>query len=924
MKKLTALFVLLCSFHLLIACQAGIDPDALAFDPDIKHGKLTNGLQYYILNNRDPKDRVYIRLVVNAGSMHEDDDQKGIAHLVEHMAFNGSKKYPENTIINALEKLGMKFARDINAFTDFENTVYTLNLDGNSPQKLSLAFDVINEWMNHLTILPKDLDGERGVVQEEWRRRLSPMLRLGDKKSAIEMAGSRYVLRDPIGDMNIIRHISRDRVTDFYHKWYRPDNMSLIVVGDIDAHKIAQLISQQLDKPSSRTQRPLDKIDFSIPLIHHWRVASIAEQGTNIPALELSFFEEDKQKETVIGYKQDLIQQIVTRLVNLRLQKWEKSQNNWLDSANFYRSHLGKQTLQSVFSLQLIDTNYLKNITALFAFIAEIKQHGFTADELNGEIARLHNLNEKQQNIRPGSLKIANDLIAIAANHQIMLSAKERYNLNRRFLNEIKVTDLNATFNQMLALNAKLLLITQPLPEKKLPFDADYIEQRWNQAMHSGQNQWENKKHIVKQPHFEFKDGSLVLEKHWDKGDIDEFRLSNGAKLIYHYSNKTPNQVHFRAVTSGGLRSVPNQDYHLLRTAITLVDDTGTGELTQADVNNLFGQSPLVLATVIDDDKQGFTGVAKPQDLSSLLTLFRLKLQSAPVSDNVLQKYHRETQDYFKQIDAETKFMQSISYLRRPNTATVYTQNQNEQLSFTAAQLSQIYQEKILGKTDFTYFIIGDISRSEVEKLAKRYLATVEIKTQARAYQPGYIHTPKKAFIMRGLSEPRADVEIYLTAENQWHPEQKYALEILAEIIQEKLRLVLREKVSGIYSVNSWFSQDPHTPQIEGKIAFSCAPNRAEELIKLTHQILDEIIENGIDETLLRKKQAEQQQYIKRQFDSLVSVAGMIEDSYWQQSNPQSVYLYQRLEQIADKPHLEALARKVLVKAARFEAILRQ
>ncbi|KYK91541.1 peptidase M16, partial [Aggregatibacter actinomycetemcomitans serotype d str. SA3733] len=255
----------------------------------------------------------------------------------------------------------------------------------------------------------------------------------------------------------------------------------------------------------------------------------------------------------------------------------------------------------------------------------------------------------------------------------------------------IKVTDLNATFNQMLALNAKLLLITQPLPEKKLPFDADYIEQRWNQAMHSGQNQWENKKHIVKQPHFEFKDGSLVLEKHWDKGDIDEFRLSNGAKLIYHYSNKTPNQVHFRAVTSGGLRSVPNQDYHLLRTAITLVDDSGTGELTQADVNNLFGQSPLVLATVIDDDKQGFTGVAKPQDLSSLLTLFRLKLQSAPVSDNVLQKYHRETQDYFKQIDAETKFMQAISYLRRPNTATVYTQNQNEQLSFTAAQLSQIY-----------------------------------------------------------------------------------------------------------------------------------------------------------------------------------------------------------------------------------------
>ncbi|WP_244157009.1 M16 family metallopeptidase [Rodentibacter ratti] len=920
----TALFLLFCTFGLLIACQSGRNSDTLPFDPDIKRGKLANGLQYYILKNNEPKERVYIRLVVNAGSMHEDDDQKGIAHLVEHMAFNGSKKYPENTIINALEKLGMKFARDINAFTDFENTVYTLNLDDNSPQKLSLAFDVVNQWMNHLTILPKDLDGERGVVEEEWRRRLSPMLRLGDKKSAVEMQGSRYVLRDPIGDMNIVRHISRDRVADFYHKWYRPDNMSLIIVGDINPNEVKSLLTHTLQQAQPRLQTPLDKIDFSIPLIQHWRAASVAEQGTNIPALELSFFEEDKQQETLADYKQDLIQQIVTRLVNLRLQKWEENQGEWLDSANFYRSHLGKETLQTVFSLQLFDTNYVKNITVLFSFIAEIKQYGFTDDELNGEIARLRQLNEKQQNIRSGSLKIADDLVSIAANHQITLNAKDRYKLNRRFLNEISIKDINETFNNMLALKAKLLLVTQPLPEKPLPFDATNLEQRWNQAMNTAQHPWQKEKHKTKRPHFSSENGSLVLEKHWDKGNIDEYRLSNGAKLIYHYSDKTPNQVHFRAVTSGGLRSVPNQDYHLLRTATILVDDTGVGELTPEDINHLFGQNPLVLATVIDDNKQGFTGVAKSQDLANLLTLFRLKLQSAPISDNALQKYRRETQDYFKQIDVETKFMQAVSRLRQPNIATAYTQNQAELLAFTAAQLSQIYQEKILDKTDFTYFIIGDISRSDVEKLAKQYLATVEVKTQSWVYQPIRIHTPKKAFSMSGLSEPRADVEIYLTAENQWQAEQKYALDILADIVQEKLRLVLREKVSGIYSVNSWFSQEPHLPQIEGKIEFTCAPNRAEELIKLTYQVLDDIIENGVDETLLRKKQAEQQQQIKRQFDSLVSVATLIEESYWQQGNPQSIYLYQRLEQIADKAKIEELAKKVLVKPARFEAVLRQ
>ncbi|EJS90148.1 hypothetical protein AAUPMC_08627 [Pasteurella multocida subsp. multocida str. Anand1_cattle] len=189
--------------------------------------------------------------------MHEDEDQKGVAHLVEHMAFNGSHRFPENQIINALEKLGMKFARDINAFTDFENTVYTLNLDKNDPQSLTLAFEVLNEWMHHLTILEKDLDNERGIVQEEWRRRLSPMLRLGDKKSAVEMAGSRYAVRDPIGDMNIIRTISRQRVADFYHKWYRPDNMAVIIVGDIDAQQVTSQLKAQIGSINSHSTFPL-------------------------------------------------------------------------------------------------------------------------------------------------------------------------------------------------------------------------------------------------------------------------------------------------------------------------------------------------------------------------------------------------------------------------------------------------------------------------------------------------------------------------------------------------------------------------------------------------------------------------------------------------------------------------------------------
>ncbi|CWX04498.1 TPA: insulinase family protein [Haemophilus influenzae] len=922
MKKITALFLLIFS---LIACQSlELSPNSdLPFDPNIQHGKLSNGLQYFVLKNTEPKERVYIRLVINAGSMHEDDDQKGIAHLVEHMAFNGSKKYPENQIINALEKLGMKFARDINAFTDFENTVYTLNLDSNNQQKLELAFDVINEWINNITFLPKDVDGERGVVQEEWRRRLSPMLRIGNKKSAIEMAGSRYVLRDPIGDMDIIKTISAKRVADFYHKWYRPDNMSVIIVGDIDTKQVVKLLKQSLSQENPITKTTLEKIDFNIPLINKWRLDSISEQGTTIPSIELSFFENTIETNTLASYKQELIQQITTRLLNLRLQQWEKETENGVDSANFYRTHLGKETLQSIFSLQLIDTQYSKTIDKLFAFIASIKQQGFTQNELNGEIKRLTQLNEKQLNIRSGSLKIADDLITSVANKQVVLSVNDRYELNKRFLSQITLADLQRTLNQTLALKAKLLLITQPLPQKALPFDVVEIETRWNNAMEMQQHQWDEKKQIEKLPHLTFNTGSLSQEKYWDRGDIYEFRLSNGSKLIYHYSDKTPNQVHFRAVTQGGLRSIPDKDYHLLRAAVNVVDETGVGELSLSAVNQIFSRDPLVIATVIDDDKQGFTGVSKPKDLENLLTLFRLKLRSSPISDLALEKYRRETRDYFKQIDLETQFMQAVSKLRFPNIETVYTQKQAQQLAFDKNQLSNAYQRYILNKTDFTYFIIGDIELNQVKKLAERYLASVESKTQIRHFVPTIIHTPTQSFMMNGLKEPRADVEIYLTADNTWRAEQKYLFNILADIVQEKLRLILREKVSGVYSVNSWFMQDVHTPQIEGKIEFSCDPKRVEELTHLTNQVLDDIVKNGIDENLLRKKLAEQHTQIRREFDSLVSVASIIEESYWQQDNPDAIYTYQHLDQLATKATIDALAQKALKKSGRFVSILK-
>ncbi len=921
MKKLTALLFLLLT---LVSCTQTISKsqNTLPFHPDILQGKLDNGLRYYILENEEPKDRVYLRLVVNAGSMNEDEDQKGVAHIVEHMAFNGSQKYPGNQIINALEKLGMTFARDINAFTDFENTVYTLNLSDNDEEKLSLALEVINEWMNHLTILPQDLDAERGVVLEEWRARLSPMLRLGDKKSAIEMADSRYIRRDPIGEVNIIKNVSPQRVKDFYRKWYRPDNMSLVIVGDIQKNRIQSLIQQKLAHSKAPTT-PLEKIDFHIPLVNQFRFATVAEKETDYRSIEFSLFEPFQETNTKAGYKQDLIRAIMSGLLNTRLQEWEKRHPTLIDSAAFYDSLLGRETQQHLFTLQLNNTEYRQGINLLFQFMAEIKQHGFSQAEFKQEVERLQALNQRKLDLKEGSLHLATKLLTVTVmKNPVFLSKSQEYQLKSRLLKKITRQEVEQEFARMMVLPSKLMLVTLPNPQHKLALNQSEVENLWQTAFTQRQQSWQNQPTKQTLPPLNLTAGKIVQEVRKDQGDIYEFQLGNGSKLIYLYSDKTPKQVYFKAITAGGARSVPEQDFHLLRSAAKVVDETGIGEISRQDFLYLFRKTPLGLSTVLDDYYQGFIGTGKTTDFENVLKLFRLKLQSAPVDPDVLAKYKKDSLEYLHKQDKETEFARRVAKLRHPNAETVYSQTEQNLTALSAPKLSQIYRHYLTEKTDFTYFIVGDIEVSEVRKLAKNYLANLEVKKQSRPTYTVKVAIPEKRLIVSGFSEPRAEIEIYFVADNPWQAESAYLFDILANILQEKLRLLLREQESSIYSVNVSIFQEPQLPQAEGRITFSAAPHRVNHLLQLTQQVTDELARQGVEPELLAKKLAEKQIQIKQNFDSLVFVLNQVEQSYLLTQSPDLIYLYQQLERDITLEKVNAMAKKLLNRQTRFEAIL--
>lgn len=895
----------------------------LNFDSNVEVGELENGLSYYIAENTNPESRVYVRLVVNAGSMSEDDDQRGVAHIVEHMAFNGTKHYPGNEVIKVLEEAGMKFGVDINAFTDFENTVYTLNLPSNDPETLELVMDVLSDWASNVTMLKGDLDAERGIVLEEWRARLGPMLRLGDKKSAIEMAGSRYVMRDPIGDPHTIKNVSKYRVADFYTKWYRPDNMSVVVVGDVQTEQIKQLITRKLGDAKT-PDSPLETVDYSIPLVEGWRSEVVSEEGYSSPSVEVSFFSTFQPDLSYARYQEDLAHQIATRLLNVRLQRWEQDEGNVVNAANFYSSNVGRETSQAVFSLQLVEGQYEQATQALFQFVTQLTQHGFSEQEVHGEIRRLKGVIDRNQDKKNYSIDLAGDLMVSAASKQILIDKEQAYQLNQYFLKRINVDQVNEAFRRVIEPKSRLVLLTQPTNKRQPKPETEWIESEWQSNMLSKQPRWVIDDSQAVLPVVEPKLGTLKQEKKWAEHRITEYRLSNGSKLVFRYSDSNPGQVHFKALTEGGLRSVPQQDYQALKTAISLVDDTGVGIVPQADIQTIFRGNPVVMSTLVGDYQQGFSGWAKTDSFEKMLKLFHLKLAASPVSEKSLKEYQVEMEQRLSgsQFDGADRFVRKVSELRFPDVPTVYSDNGEQATLYTAQGLSDIYQEYIAGKTDYTYFVVGDISAHQLEQLAARYLSSVEVKEPARNYYELRASSPEVRYSKSDSKEPRAEVEIYLVQDSQWRPDNAYYLELSGELVQEQLRLKLREQASGVYGVASWFWQDNYSPQAEGRILFTCDPERVDELISLTHSVLSSVAMQGADEQVLENKLVQRDDQIDRYLHSDLGMLNAMEQSYVLTDSPRLIQAQRRANSEANKSKVDGIMRQFLTRADRFEAVL--
>jgi len=921
-----------CADHYTSISQDNIkDNSALAervelpYSDKIERGELANGFKYFIAPNAKPEKRVYIRLVVNAGSLNEDDDQRGVAHFVEHMAFNGTENFPVNSLIDKLEKAGMKFGVDINAFTDFENTVYQLNLPNNNPKTMELALDVVADWAGRVTFYEDDLESERGVVIEEWRSRLGPQLRLGDKKSAIEMANSHYLKRDPIGTVDSINNVPLERVSAFYKRWYRPDNMSIVVSGDIDSKVLK---SQLIDKLSylKKPHSTLETADYSVPLVSGWRAASVSEKSRADSTLELSFFTYFEQDNSVQNFNDNVATSIATKLLNIRFQKWEKEQAELIDTATYFSTTVGRETKQSLFSLQLAKPEFETSAVALFNMLAQIKQQGFLISELDAEKSRFKlQLARKKINIGTDySIDLVSDMVDSAATGQPILSKRDQYAFLSTALDELTIDKVNNAFLALIASKSRLLLQVHPSGEIKNQLETPSVIRLWEQAMQMKQPVYEIVKVAAKLPDAPSEKGDLVLEKNWPDLGIKEYRLSNGSKLVYKYSDLKKGEINFKATTSGGLMSIPSDDFHHLKIASSLVGDTGIGALSLEQLRSIMDGRLIAFTTIIGDYNQGYSGWSRSRDLATLFNLFRSQHNEVEISQTAFMRYKRDMTRRFVETakDAEDIFIRKVSTARYPNQPTIYSLKPNILESLNRQKLIDTYRKYILSKTDYTYFIVGDIEEAYLLPLVKRYLASLPVKTENRHVREENISSPKVRLTVGLNKEPSAEVEIYYQLPAQWSLLQSLQLEVGGELIQKQLREKLREQASGVYGVASWFWQGDKDKNITGRITFTCSPERVDELIALTYEVFDEVKINGISSIKLKELKLHNKDNYKRMLKSNLGWMDELNNSYRRFDSPVILGKQTALIDSLTKSDIDPLLTNVLVNGSRFEAVL--
>ncbi len=861
-RTLIFLFTLFVAFTFKAVAQPLNYESPLPVDQTIKKGVLPNGMTYYIKSTDVVKDAASYYIIQNVGSILENEDQRGLAHFLEHMAFNGTEHFPGKGILNTLQKHGAVFGKDINAYTGFDETVY--NLD-NIPTKdglIDTCLTVLNDWSNYLLLTDEEIDAERGVIKEEWRSGQNGRRRLFEKALPITFNHSKYADRLPIGLMSVVEGFDYKALRDFYHDWYRTDLQAIAVIGDVNVDEIEQKIKEKFSNIPP-VKNPKERVIVDIP--DNKEMGYTLGTDPEVSTASITFGIRHKKSlkpETVADLKRSLLESMATSMLSARISELSQKPD-----ASFLAAFVGYGQFtrsSNVFSIQIYPKPN-KEKEAFKEVLTEVERSvkfGFTPSEIDRSIADIKSSYENQiaQKNDISHDKIENVIQSNFLSNSTMTDVEKEYELAKQIFKEITPQQLHETIKRLYSKENRYLNVTGVEGKDNLTEDQakDIISTVENDSSIQPYSESLDGKTLVSD--LNIQDGKVLKTTPNKETGATTFVLSNGIKVHYKFVDKEKDKVSLNAVSYGGTSLLSDDELPSANLLGNLISMSGLGDFNATDLQKILAGKTANVRIGLDDITESLSGSSNTKDVETMLQMVYVYFVKPRFDADAFQVLESNIDDYVvrrsKNLDEKMRDSLTVTLYGKNNPKKhIFNQDYADAISFE--KIKNIYKERFADASDFEFFIIGDVKEEELKPLLEKYIASIPTKNVTETYKNNgaeWLSNNIDKDIYLTMEDPKATVNIAYKKEMPYSNENFIYTKALGDILQLRVDETVRESEGGAYSPSAFaiFMREPKSLAYVG-FKFDCNPDMVDKLVDIVNTELQKIADGNISDDDLNK-----------------------------------------------------------------------
>lgn len=889
---------------------------AIPLAQEVISGKFSNGLTYYIRVNHKPERRAELRLVINAGSILEEDNQQGLAHFCEHMAFNGTQHFKKQELVNYLESIGMRFGPDLNAYTGFDETVYMLQIPTDTVKIMEQAFQILEDWAFEVSYEADEIDKERGVVIEEWRLGRGASMRMMAKQLPILLKNSQYAQRLPIGKKEILESFKHQSLKDFYRNWYRPDLMAIIAVGDFDPQVIKGLIDQYFSTIPAAT-KPKPRKEFPVPDIKPTLYAIATDKEAVNSTVAIYNRMNPRPTLTHQDYRNYLISRLYDTMLNSRLMELTQQSEPPYIMGRAGKSNLVRTKDCYAMMAMVKDDGIAKGLETLYQESRRLSQYGFTSGELDRQKTQLLRGFEKACNEKDKteSKGYADELVIYYLEHEPVPGIAYEYEMAKNFVPGILVEEVNQLSKVYNQPENKVIMISTPeKPELKAPTEAELaavIQHTDTLRLDPYEDKTSGQTLLTTMP----QPGKIVHDSTIDSLGIHIWKLSNGIRLILKPTDYKNDEIIMGAFSPGGHSLVDDPQFIPAATAAMIVNESGLEEFNKIQLDKLLTGKLVRVNAWISELQEGLSGNSTPQDLETMFQLTYLYFTQPRLDSIAFLSFQSRMKAYLQNRNSspEENFRDTVDVTLAQNHLRSRPWNAEVLDKMNLLQSSSIYEDRFSDAGDFTFILVGNLDLNVLRKLAETYLASLPTQGRQETWKNREINPPAgiiEKSLKKGI-EPKSMIQIVYTGTHHWSQADNYQLGSLVQVMQIKLRESIREEKSGTYGVQvrQTISQYPDQ-EYSISISFGCNPDRVSELTQTIFGIIDSTRQYPIKPEYIEKVKEMQKRERETNLKENRFWLSILQSYYWNNMDPLVILHYNQLVDKLDPAMIQQGAQK--------------